>query len=463
MQAIKPRVVIVGGGFAGVAAAKALRRADANVVIIDKHNHHLFQPLLYQVATAALHPGNIAAPIRGIVRSQRNCRVVMKAVEGIDLDARVVDLGRERYTYDYLVLAAGYVTNYFGHDEWQKDAPGMKTIEEATDVRARFLLAYEQAELEQDKDAKRAALTFAIVGAGATGVEVAGAIAGIADSVREDFRSIDTRTTRIILIDFADRVLTSFHPELSERAKRDLERLGVEVLLQTRVTDVDDRGLTAETPEGIVRIDANNVIWAAGVKGSPLAESLGVELDRSGRVLVEPDLSIPGYPEAFVAGDLAHSIDPETKESVPAVAQGALQGGKFVGETIVKEIRAVRRGELPPPRKPFRYRDKGSMAIIGRNSAVAEIGNLRFGGLFAFFLWALIHILFLIDFRRKAVVFVEWVWLFFTKGRGARLITGAGRVPRVLKPPRDSRLPAGDSTPPEPAVEHRVDYARKAP
>ncbi len=463
MDGIKPRVVIVGGGFAGIAAARALRRTDADVVIVDKHNHHLFQPLLYQVATAALHPGNIAAPIRGIVRSQRNCRVILGAVEDIDLDARTIDLGIERYTYDYLVLAAGYVTNYFGNDQWQKRAPGMKTIEEATNVRAQFLLAFEQAELEQDEDAKRAALTFAIVGAGATGVEIAGAIAGIADSVREDFRSIDTRTTRIILLDFADRVLTSFHPELSERAKRDLEKLGVEVLLQTRVTDVDEKGLTAETPDGEVRIDANNVIWAAGVKGSPLAEALGVELDKQGRVLVEPDLSIPGYPEAFVVGDLAHARDPETGESVPAVAQGAIQGGKFAGETIAREIRAVRRGEPRPVRKAFRYRDKGSMAIIGRNSAVAEIGSLRFGGRLAFLLWALIHILFLIDFRRKLVVFVEWVWLFFNKGRGARLITGAGRIPRLLKPPRDSRLPEQNLESLEPAVEHRVDYARKPP
>jgi NADH dehydrogenase len=463
MNPIRPRVVIVGGGFAGVAAARALRRADAQVVIVDKHNHHLFQPLLYQVATAALHPGNIAAPIRGIVRNQQNCRVVMKEVEGIDLEARVVDIGRERYVYDYLVLAAGYETNYFGNDEWKKVAPGLKTIEEATDVRARFLLAFEQAELEQDQAAKRAALTFAIVGAGATGVEIAGAIAGIADSVREDFRSIDTRTTRIILIDFADRVLASFHPELSERAKLDLESLGVEVLLQTRVTDVDDKGLTAETPDGTVRIDANNVIWAAGVKGSPLAESLGVELDRAGRVLVEPDLSVPGYRDAFVAGDLAYNVDPETGKPVPAVAQGAIQGGKFIGQTIAREIRAVRRGEPAPERKPFRYRDKGSMAIIGRNSAVAEIGSFRFGGWFAFLLWALIHILFLIDFRRKVVVFVEWVWLFFTKGRGARLITGAGREPHVLQPPRDSRLPAEPWVSPEPSVEHRVDYARKPP
>jgi len=447
MDLSKPRVIIVGGGFGGVAAARALRKAEANVVLVDKHNHHLFQPLLYQVATAALHPGTIAAPIRSVVSGQKNCRVIMSEVEAIDLSEQTVFLGKEPYTYDYLILAAGLETNYFGNDVWKKYAPGLKTIDEATDVRARFLLAFEQAELEQDKAAKRAALTFAIVGAGPTGVEMAGALAEIAENVRKDFRSIDTRTTRIIVLDFADRVLTSFPEDLSARAKRDLESLGVEVLLNTRVTDVDARGLSAETPDGPVRIDANNVFWAAGVKGSPITETLGVELDRSGRVIVEADLSIPGHPNAFVAGDLAHHVDPGTGEPVPGVAQGAIQGGAFVGNTIAAEIRAERRGEAPPLRKPFRYKDKGSMAIIGRNRAVAQIGSLRFGGYLAFLLWALIHILFLVDFRRKLVVFVEWAWLYFTGGRGARLITGEDRIPKLIEPPPDFRLTARDSIP----------------
>jgi len=447
MDLTKPRVVIVGGGFAGIAAARALRRADANIVVIDRHNHHLFQPLLYQVATAALHPGTIAVPIRGVVSGQKNCRVLMNEVEDIDLDARTVMLGGEPYSYDYLVVAAGFETNYFGNDTWKEHAPGLKTIDEATDVRARFLLAFEQAEFEEDKAAKRAALTFAIVGAGPTGVEMAGALAEIADNVRKDFRSIDTRTTRIIVLDFADRVLTSFPPELSERARRDLEGLGVEVILNTRVTGVDENGLDAETPEGALRIDANNVFWAAGVKGAALTQKLGVELDRSGRVVVEPDLSIPGHPNAFVAGDLALSVAPETGESVPAVAQGAIQGGRFVGRAIAAEIKAQRRREAPPARKPFSYRDKGSMAIIGRNRAVAHIGKLRFGGYLAFLLWALIHILFLVDFRRKLVVFVEWAWLYFTGGRGARLITGDDRIPKMIKPPPDFRIAARDSVP----------------
>ena len=451
MNLTKPRVVIVGGGFAGVAAARALRRVDADVVIIDKHNHHLFQPLLYQVATAALHPGTIAAPIRSLVSKQANCRVLMAEVNGVDVDAQTIDLGGEPYSYDYLLLATGFETNYFGNDSWKKHAPGLKTIDEAIDVRARFLLAFEEAEFEQDQAAKRAALTFAIVGAGPTGVEMAGALAEVADNLRRDFRSIDTRTARIILLDFADRVLTSFDPELSARAKQDLEFLGVEVLLGTRVTDVDEKGLTAETPEGPLRIDANNVIWAAGVKGCALGETLGAELDRGGRVLVGDDLSIPGHPNVFVAGDLARRLDRQTEQPVPAVAQGAIQGGKFVGETIASEITAKGKHQPLPPRKVFQYEDRGSMAIIGRNRAVAEIGKLRFGGYFAFLMWALIHILFLIDFRRKLVVFVEWTWLYFTGGRGARLITGDDHMPKVIQPPPDSRVKARDERPHAPS------------
>jgi NADH dehydrogenase len=463
MDLTKPRVVIVGGGFAGIAAARALRRAEANVVIIDRHNHHLFQPLLYQVATAALHPGTIAAPIRGVVSGQKNCRVLMNEVDDVDLDAQTVTLGAEPYAYDYLVVAAGYETNYFGNDAWKQYAPGLKTIDEATDIRARFLLAFEQAEFEQDKAAKRAALTFAIVGAGPTGVEMAGALAEISDNVRKDFRSIDTRTTRIIILDFADRVLTSFPEELSVRAQRDLEGLGVEVILKTRVTDVDASGLNAETPDGPIRIDANNVFWAAGVKGSALAHKLGAETDRSGRVLVESDLSIPGHPNAFVAGDIARCMDPTTKEPVPAVAQGAIQGGQFVGRTIAAELKAQSRGEAPPSRKAFSYRDKGSMAIIGRNRAVAHVGKLRFGGYLAFLLWALIHILFLVDFRRKVVVFVEWAWLYFTGGRGARLITGDDRMPKMITPPPDFRTVARDSIPGSgSSIEQREDHAKES-
>mgnify|MGYP001829010117 CR=1 FL=1 len=340
MDPMKPRVVIVGAGFAGLSAARALRRAEAEVYVVDKHNHHLFQPLLYQVATAALHPGTIAAPIRRVLRGQANCTVLMGDVDDVDVEARTVMMGDEPYSYDNLLLATGYETNYFGNDAWKKDAPGLKTIDEAIDIRARFLLAFEQAELEQDVDGRRAALTFAIIGAGATGVELAGALAEIAASMRKDFRRFDTRITRIVLLDLADRVLPPFHPNLSERAQRDLEGLGVEVILSARVTGVDGKGLTAEAPEGPLRIDTDNVVWAAGVKGSRLGRALGVELDRAGRVMVGPDLTIPGHPNVFVAGDLAHRVDARTGRPVPAVAQGALQGGKFVGETVAAEIKA---------------------------------------------------------------------------------------------------------------------------
>jgi len=428
----RPRVAIIGGGFAGLAAAKALRNSVAEVAIIDRHNHHLFQPLLYQVATAALSPGDIAAPIRKIVRQQENCEVIMASAKSVDLEAQTVHLEDEPYSYDYLVLATGAETNYFGNDEWANHAPGMKTIDEAINVRARFLLAFEQAELEQDEEAKRAALTFAIVGAGPTGVETAGALAEIVESVRRDFRHIDTTSSRIILLDGVDRVLRTFHPDLSAKAQKQLEKLGVEVRLKTLVTDVDKKGLTAKTEDGEVRIDANNVIWAAGVKATPIGKTLGVEVDRGGHVIVGDDLTVPGHPNVFVVGDLARRIDPVSGEPVPGVAQGALQMGEFAGRTIAAELYATGRGLPSPKRKTFVYDDKGEMAIIGRNRAIAEINKLRFSGYFAFMLWACIHILFLIGFRRKLTVFIEWVWQYFFGTRGVRLITGRNRLPRPV-------------------------------
>jgi NADH dehydrogenase len=439
MQPNRPGIVIVGGGFGGVAAARALRKAEADVVVIDKHNHHLFQPLLYQVASAALHPGTIAAPIRSILHKQENCTVLLHQVNGIDLEAQKILVGKDSYTYDYLILAAGLKTYYHGHDEWQEFAPGLKSIEEATDIRARFLLAFEQAEIEQDEDAKRAALTFVIAGAGPTGVELAGALAEVARAIREEFRSIDTATARIILLDMADRVLPTFPPELSMRAQVDLEELDVEVIMSSRVIEVDAKGLSAETPMGIMRIDSNNVVWAAGVRGSRLGGMLGAELDSMGRVMVREDLSVPGYPNVFVVGDLAHQLNPKSGKPVPPVAQGALQGGKFVGKTITSEVRALQKGHPTPLRGRFKYQDRGLMAIIGRNRAVAQIGKLRIAGYNAFLLWALIHILFLIDFRRKLIVFTEWITLYFWGARGARLITGKDRIPKIVEPPPDTR------------------------
>jgi NADH dehydrogenase len=438
---LRPRVVVVGGGFGGLAAARALRRAHADVILFDRHNHHLFQPLLYQVATAALSPGNIAAPIRRILSRQRNAQVVLARVTDVDVEARTVSLGEHRYAYDYLILAAGAVTNYFGNEDWADVAPGLKTVTEALDVRSRLLLAFEQAEIEADAAARRAALTFAIVGAGPTGVEMAGALAEIArTTLRRDFRNIDTGAVRVILLDADDQVLPAYPAELSERAAADLRRMGVELMLGTQVTDVDAGGLTVAGGSGRERIEANNVIWAAGVRAAAIGGRLGVETDRLGRVVVGDDLAIPGHPEVFVVGDLAHRIDEATGRPVPGVAQGAIQMGRFAGEVVAAELRALGRGATPPPRGSFSYNDKGSMATIGRNSAVAEVGRLRFGGVLAWLAWALIHVFFLIGFRRRFLVMAEWVWMYVTYGRGVRLITGANRLPRPVRPPPDPRL-----------------------
>ena len=437
----RPRVVIIGGGFGGLAAARALDRAEAGVVLIDRQNHHLFQPLLYQVATAALSPGNIAAPIRKIVSGQRNCEVVMAEVTDVDLDASTVTALGQKYAYDYLVIAAGVHTNYFGNDRWAAWAPGLKTIDEAIDVRARFLLAFEQAEIETDAEARTAALTFAVVGAGPTGVEMAGAIAEISrHTLRKDFRHFDPHTVRVMLMDIADRVLPTFDPRLSARAHRDLETLGVEIMVATRVVDVDERGLAFER-EGIKRrIDAHNVIWAAGVKAVPLGERIGAETDGIGRVIVADDLSVPGHASVFVVGDLAYRVDPKTGKPVPGVAQGALQMGRFAGRTIAAEIGALGKGRPKPDRGVFVYRDRGSLATIGRNRAVAGIWGMRFGGALAFGIWGAVHIFFLIDFRRRVLALAEWLWMYIFYERGVRLITGRDRLPRPLRPPEDPRL-----------------------
>jgi NADH dehydrogenase len=431
-----PRVVIVGGGFGGLAAARALRRATAHVTLLDRKNHHLFQPLLYQVATAALSPANIAAPIRKIVAGHGNCDVVMAEVTDVDNAAATVTALGRRYAYDFLVLAAGVRTNYFGNDGWAAHAPGLKTIDEAIRVRSRFLLAFEQAELEEDPAARTAALTFALVGAGPTGVELAGAIAEISrHTLRSDFRHFDTDTVRILLIDVADRVLPSFDPKLSARAHSDLEALGVEVMTGTRVVDVGEGNLTVERHRGTERIDANNVIWAAGVAAVPLAAALGADTDAVGRIAVGDDLAIPGHPNIFVIGDLAHRVDPRTDAPVPGVAQGALQMGHFVGRTIAVEIAARQRGRATPPRGVFVYRNKGAIATIGRNRAVADVKGWKFGGRFAFIVWGLIHIYFLIDFRHRLLTLAEWIWMYFFYERGVRLITGDDAVLQKANPP----------------------------
>ena len=432
----RPVVVVVGGGFAGLACARALRRSDADVVLVDRRNHHLFQPLLYQVATAALSPANIAAPIRRIMRRQRNCTVVMGEVEAIDADANSIRIEGNERAFDYLVLACGMTHNYFGHDEWSAVAPGLKSVDDALEIRHRVLLAFEAAEVEADDEARRAELTFVVIGAGPTGVELAGAIAEIAtQSIPRDFRRVDTRAARVILVEGADRVLPAFHAESSERAKRDLESLGVEVVLGKMASSIDRDGVTIGEGDGARRIDSRCVLWAAGLKAEPVVDMLDAPKDKMGRVEVERALSVPGHRHVFAVGDLMAYTDPKNGEMVPGVAQAAMQSGRFVGELIAAEMAGGSREALVP----FHYRDKGSMATIGRARAVAEIGSLRFGGFVAWVLWSVVHVSFLIGFRSKLFAILEWSWLYIFWSRGARLITGE----HAQAKPADRRDSAG--------------------
>jgi NADH dehydrogenase len=429
-MASTPKVVIIGGGFAGLACAKALRRVRAEVTLLDRSNHHVFQPLLYQVATAGLSPSQIAAPIRGVLGSQRNCRVEMGDATLIDPVARMVryqtgDFERRR-EYDYLVIAAGATHSYFGHEEWSAHAPGLKTLHDALEIRRRFLLAFERAELESDPRARAALLTFVIVGAGPTGVEMAGAMKEIAlDTLRSDFRSIDTSAVRVVLVEAQDRVLPAgYSTSLTARALKDLREMRVDVRLGTRVVAIDAAGVEVQSQAGQrERIDAGNVIWAAGVRAASVAGSLGVPLDKAGRVVVGPDLAVPERPEILVAGDLACIVDPRSGQPVPGVAPAAMQMGRFAGRMLAREIAARERGLALPPRAQFRYVDKGTLATIGRSRAVAKVFGIEFGGFVAWFLWAAVHVAFLIDFRSKLLVILDWVWSYVTFRRGSRLIT----------------------------------------
>jgi len=413
-----PSVFIIGGGFAGLAAAKALAHAPANVVLIDRRNHHVFQPLLYQVATAALSPADISAPIRTVVSRQKNCEVVLAEVRAIDVVEKRIAFLNCYVAYDYLIVAAGATHAYFGHDEWASIAPGLKSIEDAIELRRRILLAFESAEYEGNEAARRAALTFGIVGGGPTGVELAGAIKEIAgETLPRDYRHIDTRTTRVILFEAGPNLLAAFEPELRLRALQDLEHLGVEVRLNAMVTNV--------TPEGIYIggefIPVRNVFWAAGVKASPLGKALGVPTDRAGRVIVGPDLTIPGHPEVFVVGDLAAAVSADTGKPVPGVAQGGIQMGYFAGETIADELRGQ---SAAATHKAFVYHDKGTMAVIGKSKAVAQLGRFKFAGFFAWLLWGGVHIAFLIGFRNRVQVLMSWFWNWLLNARDVRLITG---------------------------------------
>jgi NADH dehydrogenase len=411
-----PHLVIVGGGFGGLDAAQALAGAPVRITLIDRHNYHVFQPLLYQVATASLSPGDIASPIRWVLRHQSNVKVLLAEVRGIDVASRrIVMRGGQAETampYDYLIVATGAAHAYFGHPEWASRAPGLKTLDDALEIRRQVLLAFEAAEQETDPAAARRLLTFVIVGGGPTGVELAGALAEIArQSLREDFRNIKPESARIVLIEASRYVLGTFPEPLRHAARQSLERLGVEVRTGSPVTAVDAEGVTT----GDERIPAQTVLWAAGVAASPLARLLGVPVDRAGRVPAEPNLTIPGHPEVFVAGDICWLQ--QDGALLPGVAQVAKQQGVHAARNVLRAIR----GE---PLRPFRYRDYGNMATIGRGSAVADIGPLKMSGFVAWLIWLFIHIFKLIGFRNRLAVLTEWAWAYITMQRRVRLITG---------------------------------------
>ena len=409
----KPRVVIVGAGFGGLSAAKALAGTAYEITLIDRHNYHLFQPLLYQVATAGLSPADIAAPIRGIIGAQRNITVTLAAVSGVDTARSEVIAEGRRIPYDFLVLATGAQHAYFGHDDWAFYAPGLKTIDDATYLRRRILLAFERAEAEPDPIERRRLLTFAIIGGGPTGVEMAGAIAELANrAIASDFHNIDPRSTRVILVEAGQRLLKTFDPSLSVLALQSLQQLGVEVRLGAVVTGCS----CAAVFLGDERIETRTIMWAAGVKASPAGAWLGVDTDRVGRVRVGADLSVPGHPNIFVIGDTALAMGVDG-EPLPGVAPVAKQQGKYVADVLRARMKAR-------PTEPFRYRNNGSMATIGRKSAVAEFGGIKLSGFSAWLLWCLVHVYFLIGFRNRFSVALNWSWNYITFQRGSRLITG---------------------------------------
>jgi NADH dehydrogenase len=410
---VAPHIVIIGGGFGGLYAARSLKDAEAEITLVDQHNYHLFQPLLYQVATAALNPSDIAAPIRAILRHQKNVSVLLGRAVAVDADRKIVQLADGELPYDFLVIATGATHSYFDHPEWERYAPGLKTIDDALEIRRRVLIAFEAAEREADPVKQQEWLTFVIVGGGPTGVELAGALSEIArQTMVRDFRRIRSDSARVILVEGRDRLLPPYPSSLSASAQRQLEKLGVEVITGGVASEVSDH----EVRLGDRVIPTRTVLWAAGVQGSPLAKSLNVPLDRAGRVLVEPDLTIPGHKDVFVIGDLA-AVQQRDGTFVPGVAPAAIQEGQHIGYNLDRALEGQ-------PLRAFRYRDKGSLATIGRAAAVADFGKFRMSGFLAWLAWLAIHIFFLIGFRNRFLVITQWAWAYVTYQRGARLITG---------------------------------------
>jgi len=422
-----PHVVIVGGGFGGLAAARALKNTLVRITLVDRRNFHLFQPLLYQVATGWLSPANVASNLRAALRYQKNARVLLAESTGVDVQRQRLLLGDGEIDYDILVLATGSRHHYFGNERWQNIAPGLKTVEDATEIRSRIFVAFENAERETDVVKRQALLTFAIVGGGPTGVELAGALGEIAhDILAHDFRSIDLADTRILLIESGERILPSYSAELSARAAEGLRKLSVTVRAGSTVSDITDGMLTLNHGGSVEHIACRTVIWAAGVQASPLGQMLGAsagaKVDQSGRVEVEPDLSIAGHPEIFVIGDLA-SFSHQSGKPLPGVAPVAIQEGQHVARTISARLQHK-------PAAPFHYKDRGSMAIIGRASAIAQIGRWQFSGYLAWLAWLFIHLVELVEFENRVLVLIQWGWYYFSRNRAARLITG--KLPRAV-------------------------------
>ena len=437
-----PHVVIIGGGFGGLNAAQALARAPVRITLVDRRNHHLFQPLLYQVATAALNPSDIAYPIRSALAHQKNARVLLAEARSIDVATRTVTLDGGALQYDYLILATGATHSYFGKDEWARLAPGLKSVEDAIEIRRRIFLAYEAAEREADPQVQQEYLTFAVVGGGPTGVELAGALGEIGlQTLAKDFRSIDPTHVKVVLFEGTDRVLRAYPEKLSAAAKKSLEARHVEVRVNTLVTSVDEHGVTVKGLHGEERHGTRTILWAAGVQASPLGATLGAVRDRSGRIVVEPDCSIADHPEVFVIGDLAKmTLD---GSEVPGVAQGAIQEGKHVAKIIAAEAHGRRSA-----RPAFRYRDKGNLAVLGRADAVLATRHVARAGFIAWLAWAFVHIAYLISYRSRLLVMIQWAWSFLTFKRGARLITGeVGALPPVTTIGAD-----GQATLPEAAL-----------